>query len=240
MNGTTIARRGVAHPPLSRKPWATYIVKDFTSTRPVKHIAESTVRRLSLYLRFLDDFEKAGRTSVSSGELARCGGTTSAQVRKDLSFFGSFGKRGLGYAIVELTTAIRRILGLDRTWQVVIIGAGKIGAALAQHRGFAGRGFRVVGIFDTDPELVGRTFDGITVTDAQALEQDVRQLGAEIAILTVPPHAAQGMANRLAKAGVHAILDFSTESISVPASVTVRSMNIASELEFLSFALTNR
>jgi redox-sensing transcriptional repressor len=205
----------------------------------VKRIAESTVRRLSLYLRFLEDFEKAGRDTISSGELAKSGGTTSAQVRKDLSFFGSFGKRGLGYEIRELAGAIRDILGLDRSWKVVIVGAGKIGAALAQYRGFRERGFNVVGIFDNDAERVGRTLDGVVVADAKSLETDIRRLGAEIAILAVPPEIAQGVADRVVKAGIHAILDFSTSAITVPASVTVRSMNMAVELEILSFALTN-
>ena len=109
----------------------------------MKHIAESTVRRLSLYLRFLEEFEARGQTTVSSGELARSGGTTSAQVRKDLSFFGSFGKRGLGYGVKDLIGAIREILGLEQNWSVVIVGAGKIGAALAQYRGFSARGFNV-------------------------------------------------------------------------------------------------
>ena len=204
----------------------------------MKRIAESTVRRLSLYLRFLEEFEKAGKLTIASGELARSGGTTSAQVRKDLSFFGSFGKRGLGYSIRELTGAIRGILGLKHSWKVVIVGAGKIGAALAQYSGFPDRGFNVVGIFDNDPRRVGQWYDGVAVADVCSLEADVRRLGAEIAIIAVPPQAAQGVADRVAAAGIHAILDFSTAAITVPPSVTLRSMNMAVELEILSFALT--
>jgi len=206
----------------------------------VKKIAESTVRRLSLYLRFLEKFEKAGRATISSGELAHSGGTTSAQVRKDLSFFGSFGKRGLGYSTHELTAHIRSILGLDRAWRVVIVGAGKIGSAMAQHGGFRERGFAVVGIFDADPHRVGQTLDGIVIADARELEAEVRRLRADIAVLAVPPESAQGIATRLARAGVHAMLDFSTAPIEVPAGVTVRRMNLALELEVLSFALTSR
>ncbi|MHB1312010.1 MAG: redox-sensing transcriptional repressor Rex [Gemmatimonadaceae bacterium] len=204
----------------------------------MKRIAESTVRRLSLYLRFLEEFEKAGKLTISSGELAKSGGTTSAQVRKDLSFFGSFGKRGLGYSIRELIGAIRGILGLRHSWKVVIVGAGKIGAALAQYSGFPDRGFNVVGIFDNDAQRVGQWYDGVRVADVCALEADVRRLGAEIAIIAVPPGAAQGVADRVAAAGIHAILDFSTAAIVVPPSVTLRSMNMAVELEILSFALT--
>jgi redox-sensing transcriptional repressor len=121
-------------------------VNDFTSHHPVRRIADSTVRRLSLYLRFLEESTQRGLVTISSDELARRGGTTSAQVRKDLSFFGSFGKRGLGYSVPELTESLREILGLRRDWNVIIVGAGKIGTALAQYRGFRQRGFRVVAV----------------------------------------------------------------------------------------------
>jgi len=135
-------------------------VNEFTRLAAnVKRIAESTVRRLSIYLRFLEEFEVRGATTVSSEELARRGGTTSAQVRKDLSFFGSFGKRGLGYSVPELSTALREILGLGREWRVVIIGAGKIGAALAQYRGFRQRGFNILAVYDSNPEKVADLVD---------------------------------------------------------------------------------
>src|SRR5690348_11009112 len=129
----------------------------------VKHIADSTVRRLSAYLRFLEDFEHRGLTTISSDELAKRGGTTSAQVRKDLSFFGSFGKRGLGYSVPELAGRLREILGLSQHWRVIIIGAGKIGAALAQYEGFRQRGFHVAAVFDSDPAKVGQMLDGVVV-----------------------------------------------------------------------------
>jgi len=118
----------------------------------MRKVAESTVRRLSLYLRFLEEFEGQGVDTVSSGALASRGGTTSAQVRKDLSFFGSFGKRGLGYPVPQLADRLREILGLKRRYQVGMIGAGKIGSALVQYRGFKQRGFDIVAIFDSDPE----------------------------------------------------------------------------------------
>src|SRR5919107_2899116 len=141
----------------------------------VKRIAESTVRRLSIYLRFLEDFEERGLSTVSSEELARRGGTTSAQVRKDLSFFGSFGKRGLGYSVPELSAALREILGLGREWKVVIVGAGKIGAALAQYRGFRQRGFNILAAYDSNPDKIGRMLEGIEVRDIARLKSDVRQ-----------------------------------------------------------------
>src|SRR5687767_12973986 len=136
----------------------------------MRKVAESTVRRLSLYLRFLEEFEGQGIETVSSGALASRGGTTSAQVRKDLSFFGSFGKRGLGYPVSELSAQLREILGLGREWRVIIVGAGKIGAALAQYHGFKQRGFSIVAVYDSSPEKIGKRWDGHIVRDVAMLE----------------------------------------------------------------------
>src|SRR5882724_2007796 len=129
----------------------------------MRKVADSTVRRFSLYLRFLEEFEEQGIDTISSEALASRGGTTSAQVRKDLSFFGSFGKRGLGYSVPELAGRLREILGLGREWKVVIVGAGKIGAALAQYRGFRQRGFSILAAYDNNPEKVGKKLEGIPV-----------------------------------------------------------------------------
>lgn len=206
----------------------------------MKHIAESTVRRLSGYLRFLEDFEAEGHQTISSGELAAQGGTTSAQVRKDLSFFGSFGKRGLGYSVSELSTRIRAILGLGRQWKVIIVGAGKIGAALAQYRGFRERGFQVVSVYDTDPARVGKLLDGVAVHDQTELEADIRALKPDIALIAVPDDAAQALADRIVQAGVRAILNFAPARLQVPSNVTLRDVNMALELEILSYELVNR
>jgi redox-sensing transcriptional repressor len=206
----------------------------------VKHIAESTVRRLSLYLRFLEEFEAQGHQTISSGELAAQGGTTSAQVRKDLSFFGSFGKRGLGYSVADLSASLRQILGLGRPWKVIIVGAGKIGAALAQYRGFRERGFRVVAVYDVDPQSIGLALDGVTVRDQCEMESDIAALHPDIALLAVPAEVAQSLADRLAASGVRAILNFASTPLQVPPSVTLRSVNMALELEILSYALVNR
>ena len=206
----------------------------------MKRIADSTVRRLSAYLRFLEDFEARGLTTISSDELAKRGGTTSAQVRKDLSFFGSFGKRGLGYSVPELAGRLREILGLGREWKVVIVGAGKIGAALARHHGFQQRGFRIIAVYDVDPEIVGADLDGLLVRDLSHLERDVHREPPDIAVLAVPEQAAQAVTERLVRAGLKAILNFAPAQLQVPADVTVKTVNMAMELEGLSFALTNR
>src|SRR5512146_845248 len=156
----------------------------------VKRIADSTVRRLSAYLRFLEDFEQRGLTTISSEELAKRGGTTSAQVRKDLSFFGSFGKRGLGYSVPELAGRLREILGLGKEWRVIIVGAGKIGAALAQYHGFRERGFVILAAYDANPDKVGRSLDGIPVRDIAQLESDIHREHPDIVVLTVPGEEA--------------------------------------------------
>jgi len=205
----------------------------------VKHVAESTVRRLSLYLRFLEEFETQGHQTISSGELAAQGGTTSAQVRKDLSFFGSFGKRGLGYSVGDLSNSLRGILGLGREWNVIIVGAGKIGAALAQYRGFRERGFKVSAVYDADPARIGRTLGGVTVRDQTELEADISRLKPDIALLAVPPEAAQPLVDRVVNAGIRAILNFAPAPIHVPPHVTLRSVNMAFELEILSYALVH-
>jgi redox-sensing transcriptional repressor len=205
----------------------------------VKRIAESTVRRLSLYLRFLEDFEKRSIGTISSDELAARGSTTSAQVRKDLSFFGSFGKRGLGYSVPELLARLRQILGLDHEWHVVIVGAGKIGAALAQYRGFSQRGFRIVALYDSDPEKVGRTVDGLQIRPMSALTAESHHHRPDIAVLAVPATAAQEVADIVVAAGVRAILNFAPQQLQVPDTVALKEVNMAIELEGLSFALTN-
>jgi redox-sensing transcriptional repressor len=206
----------------------------------VKRIADSTVRRLSAYLRFLEDFEGRGLSTISSEELAKRGGTTSAQVRKDLSFFGSFGKRGLGYSVPELAGRLREILGLGKEWGVFIIGAGKIGAALAQYRGFRQRGFQILAAYDNSADKVGRQLDGIVVRDIEQLEADIRREKPEIVVLTVPTEQAQDMVDRVVRAGVRAILNFAPTQLQAPADVTIKTVNMAMELEGLSFALTNR
>lgn len=206
----------------------------------MKRIAESTVRRLSIYLSFLEEIEGRGVPTTSSDDLARLGGTTSAQVRKDLSFFGSFGKRGLGYSVPELSSRLREILGLGRRWRVCVVGAGNIGLALARYAGFAERGFFVTGVYDSDPAKIGTPLIGVTVHDAAHLQRDVEAGKYDIVVVAAPPENAQDIVNRVVRAGIKAILSFAATQLTVPDDVELRTVNMAMELEALTFALTNR
>lgn len=178
--------------------------------------------------------------TISSDELARLGGTTSAQVRKDLSLFGSFGTRGLGYPVPELAARLRDILGLGRDWRVVIVGAGKIGAALARYQGFQQRGFHVVAVYDVDARKIGTKWDALIVRDIASLDADAKKEKPDIAVLAVPAEVAQQVLDRLVSAGFRAILNFAPTRLDAPAHVTVRTVNMALELEGLSFALASR
>jgi redox-sensing transcriptional repressor len=205
----------------------------------VRHVAASTIRRLSLYLQHLEECERGGQTTVSSRALAEHGGATPAQVRKDLSFFGSFGKRGIGYPVGQLAARIRGILGLGRGYRVVLVGAGRIGAALANYPGFEARGFRIVAIYDADPSKVGLSIDGHEVRGVRRLEADLAAEPADIAVVGTPAAAAQDIAERLVRSGVRALLNFAPVALQVPPGVTVTNVNMALELEALSFALTS-
>jgi len=203
-------------------------------------VALSTIRRLSLYLHYLEECERSGKLTVSSRALAERGGATPAQVRKDLSFFGSFGKRGIGYPTVELGLRIRDILGLRQRQRVVLVGAGRIGAALASYPGFDERGFDVTAVYDVDPDKVGQELDGLVVRDLARLEEDLLAAPAHIAVIGTPAEAAQAIAERLVRVGVRAILNFAPVALAVPSDVTVTNVNMALELEALSFALHRR
>lgn len=203
-------------------------------------ISESTVRRLSLYLRLLQEVDAIGQTTISSDDLAERSGTTSAQVRKDLSVFGSFGKRGLGYSVPDLLRQLRQILGLDRSWKVALVGAGKIGSALISYRNFQERGFRIEAVFDSDPSKVGRKWGSRTILDDSKLEQVLEEDGIEIAIVAVPGEAAQEAVDRIVNAGVKAILNFAPVRLRVPEGVALRNVDMVVELEGLAYALTSR
>ncbi len=202
-------------------------------------ISESAVRRLSLYLRVLDAFELAGKTTVSSGDLAERGGVTPAQVRKDLSHFGSFGKRGLGYPVSELRERVTEILGLGRRWRVGLVGAGKLGAALFFYDGFRGQGFDVAAIFDNDPDKIGQRWGRLVVEDIESMDRVMRTSQVEMGIIVTPAVSAQQVADRLIASGVEAILNFAPTRLQVPPGITLRNVNLEIELESLAFALTH-
>jgi redox-sensing transcriptional repressor len=204
-----------------------------------KRISESTVRRLSLYLRALQEAEGAGAATISSGELARHAGTTSAQVRKDLSVFGSFGKRGLGYSVAELLGAIRSILGLDHSWRVALVGAGKIGAALFSYRALQRREFRIESVFDSDPAKIGQQWGELYVQADEALERALAERPVDLAIVAVPAEAAQSVVDRLVRVGVKGVLNFAPVRLRVPEGVALRDVDMAMEMEGLAFALSN-
>jgi redox-sensing transcriptional repressor len=204
----------------------------------MKKVSESVVARLSLYLRELVDLGSRGVATLSSEELAQCCQTSAAQVRKDLSFFGTFGKRGQGYSVPELTRALRGILGLERRWRVGLVGAGKIGAALLAYQDFRQQGFDIVAVFDSDPAKVGREWNGCTVQADAELDDTLRR-GIDIVIVAVPAESAQAVVDRVVAAGIRAILNFAPTKLKVPAHVAVKSVNMALELEGLSYALAN-
>lgn len=202
-----------------------------------RRISDSTIRRLSHYLRALEDLESTDAGTVSSDQLAQQGGTTAAQVRKDLSHFGSFGKRGLGYSVPELATRLRRILGVDRKWNVALVGAGRIGSALFEYPSFAERGFHLVAILDADPEKVGATWGDVVISPVEDLEKVVRARKIDLVILAVPARAAQEVAERAVAAGARGLLNFAPTQIRVQDAVPVTHVNLVMEMEALSFAI---
>jgi redox-sensing transcriptional repressor len=205
-----------------------------------RKIADSTVRRLAIYLRFLEEFQQQGRDTISSEALASRAGTTSAQVRKDLSFFGSFGKRGLGYDVDALALRLREILGLGHRYRVMIVGAGRLAGALVQYAGFSARGFQIVAVVDRDPDKIGELLGEVRVADVAEMETVVRREEVEIAILVTPADPAQALVDRLIACGVTAILNFAPVQLQVPEGVDVKNVNLAVELETLSYALSHR
>ena len=210
------------------------------AVEPKGKISESTVRRLSRYLRLLQEADARGQATISSEELAERGGTTSAQVRKDLSFFGSFGKRGLGYTVPELLAAIEGILGLGRVWRVALVGAGKIGSALISYRNFQRRGFEIQAVFDSDPAKVGKPWDTKIILPDEELDRVLAEQRIDIVIIAVPGDAAQAVVDRVTRAGVRAILNFAPVRLRVPDGVSLRNVDMVMEMEGLTYALSSR
>lgn len=198
-------------------------------------IPEATVSRLPLYHRALLALSRSAVTKVSSEQLAEMAGVNAAKVRKDLSYFGSYGTRGVGYEVDQLLEEIRNDLGLGRAWRCVLVGVGNLGSALISFAGFRDRGFEVVAALDVDPRRVGTTVAGVEVSHQDALGDVVADNDIAIGILTTPPEAAQQVADALVEAGVRSILSFAPTVIEVPDDVVVRHVDVASELEILAF-----
>jgi redox-sensing transcriptional repressor len=202
-------------------------------------IPDATVSRLPMYHRSLLSLTARGVLLVSSEELAEASGVSSAKLRKDLSFLGSYGTRGVGYDVEFLLYQIARALGLTQVWPVVIVGIGNLGNALAGYPGFASRGFSVVGLFDTDPNRVGETVTvagkEIVVTDISKLPQVVLSSGASIGVIATPEVAAQEVCDVMVRNGITSILNFAPVLIEVPAGVDVRRVDLATELQILAF-----
>lgn len=202
-------------------------------------ISESTIHRLSLYYRALDALEKKGSETVSSKDLAKREKLTPAQVRKDLSFFGSFGTRGLGYPVKELKEKISHILGLDKEWRIALIGVGNVGSALVSYKEFTRQGFKIVKLFDNDQRKIGSNHKGIVVSDVKNLATELTESEISMVVICVPGQYAQYIVDDVVKAGVRAILNFAPVGLKVPDGVFLRNENMSMELEYLSYALVN-
>ncbi|HYI44799.1 MAG TPA: redox-sensing transcriptional repressor Rex [Actinomycetota bacterium] len=202
-------------------------------TRP---IPEATISRLPIYLRCLLDLaEGRGQLTVSSEELAGMAGVNAAKVRKDLSYLGSYGTRGVGYDIEYLLYQITRELGLTQDWPVAIVGAGNLGRALASYKGFSERGFRISALFDVEDKIVGTKIDGMVVHHLDDLKTVAIDEGISIGIIATPPLSAQDVADHLVDAGIKSILNFAPSVVNVPPDVNVRKVDLSTELQILSF-----
>ncbi len=188
----------------------------------------------------LEELELDATRTISSQGLAHQSGVTSAQVRKDLSYFGNFGMRGLGYNVARLRREIRLILGLNHRWKVALVGGGNIGSALYSYKEFRRQGFDIVAVFDVSPNRVGQRWKDLVVAHLDRMPAEVDRLGIEIAVIAVPARAAQAVADRLVEAGIRGILNFAHRKLFVPATATLRNVNLSLELEGLAFAIKTR
>ena len=200
-------------------------------------IPDIIITRLPVYLRALQRMADKGIKTTSSQELGERVGISAAQIRKDISQFGEFGKQGTGYTIDYLLDKLREILKVDRMWDVIIIGAGDMGHALARYQGFSNRGFNVVMIFDNDKEKIGQKIGEFTVESIDNLVEKIKSADIKIAMLTIPATAAQAIADKLVEAGVKAILNYAPISLSVPKGVRVQHIDPATHLQRMTYYL---
>jgi len=200
-------------------------------------VPDIVISRLPWYLQTLNQMAKEGLHTVSSKMLAERLGTTAAQIRKDLSFFGGFGKQGTGYSIYYLIEQLQKILNLDRVWQVAVVGAGDLGRALTHYQGFARRGIEIVMLFDIDPKVVGTQVGSVIVRHVDAMENEIRERGIKIGILTVPGAAAQNTADRLVNAGIEAILNYAPVTLMLPETVHVQHIDPVLHMQRMMYYL---
>lgn len=217
------------------KPWRHCMADRRSSQR----IPPTTVRRLSAYYRALGALVEQGVPHVSSKVLSDLAGSTAPQVRRDLAYFGSFGTRGVGYSVSALRAQLARILGIDRSWPLGLIGVGNLGQALLAYRGFRGPEYTIAAAFDADPAKIGAVVEGVQVVDVSSFASEARRLGLAIALVAVPAEAAQAVVDQVVAADVHAILNFAPAQLRVPAGVRLSNVDLSMEVESLTHALTD-
>jgi redox-sensing transcriptional repressor len=200
-------------------------------------VPEATVTRLSIYSRFLERLDRNGVTSVSSGEIADGVGVSPAQVRKDLAYFGEFGTRGVGYNVKDLMRYTLKILGLDRHWNLILVGAGNLGYALCTYRGFNDRGFSIVGVFDNDLTKIGKMINELEVLPMEKMQEVIREHNVMIGIIATPTGTAQEVADYMVKNGIQAILNFAPMPLNMPEYIEVRNVDLSVKMEILTFNL---
>lgn len=208
---------------------------DESTAEPARQLPPATVSRLTLYLRTLNALLAEGAESVSSEALAESAGVGSANVRKDLSYLGSYGTRGVGYDVANLSRKIAQALGLTHEWRVAIVGAGNLGRALARYAGFESRGFDVVALLDADELIIGTEIGWLRVGDVAQLEAVLESTRANMVVLALPASVAQSVCDRVVDAGVHSILSFAPVALTVPEHVNLRKVDMATELQILAY-----
>ncbi len=203
-------------------------------------IPDVVIDRLPLYYRLLSRLDSEGRSVVSSQELGEELGVTPAQIRKDLSYFGRFGKQGRGYSVSRLLEELKAILGLDSRWKVVVVGVGRLGRAIASYPGFEGQGFDIIAMYDASAALVGTEIERRHVRDVASLETDLKKTAVDIGIVAVPGEYAQDVVDTLVEAGVHAILNYTPNRVQIPPGVEIRHINPVLFLQSMTYHLKQR
>jgi len=204
-------------------------------------IPSVTINRLSIYYRYLERLSETekGRNlkTISSQKISQITGINSTQVRKDLAYFGEFGKRGIGYPINNLVKELRKILGLDKKWKIIIVGAGNLGKALINYQGFKKRGFLVKGIFDNNSTKIGKKIDNILIYDVKDMEEFIREWNIQIGILAVPANSAQNIANKMVAGGIESILNFAPICLKLLPKIKINNVDLSIELDGLTYYL---